>query len=154
MDARKAVKIEERIHIARTPAQLYTIWRDFQQLPAYVSDIESVRSLRPGVSHWVAKVPGGHRIEWDAELVNDLPNELIAWKTVANPDVAHAGSVHFHAAGDGTDMRIVIDYEPPGGTLSLMLEKFTRLFGLAPESKIKAELVQFKQKVEASFGPG
>lgn len=151
VDARKAIKIEERLRINRSPSELYAIWRNFTRLPEFTDDLESVTTTGDGRSHWVAKMPGGKRVEWDAELVNDLPNELIAWKTVGHPDVAHAGSVHFDRAADGraTDMRFIIDYEPPAGRLGGLVATFTRLFGQSPESKIRADLQRFKERVEA-----
>lgn len=151
VDARKAIKIEERLRINRSPSELYAIWRNFTRLPEFTDDLESVTTTGDGRSHWVAKMPGGKRVEWDAELVNDLPNELIAWKTVGHPDVAHAGSVHFDRAADAraTDMRFIIDYEPPAGRLGGLVAAFTRLFGQSPESKIRADLERFKDRVEA-----
>ena len=101
VDARKAIKIEERIKVNRPAAQLYAIWRTFEDLPDYVAELDSVTSVTTDRSHWIAELPGGRHIEWDAEIVNDIPNELIAWKTVGNPDVAHAGSIHFRDADGG-----------------------------------------------------
>ena len=151
VDARRAIKIERSVAIDRPPETLYSIWHNFERIPDYVREIESVRLLGEGRSHWVACAPGDKRIEWDAEIVNDLPNELIAWKTVGNPDIAHAGSVHFtrRSDGRGTDMRVVIDYEPPGGRLGMLVSKFTRLFGQAPEARIVEDLQAFKRQVEA-----
>ena len=151
VDARKAIKIEERIPIDRSPNEVYAIWRNFTRLPEFTEDLESVTTAGDGRSHWVATLPGGKRVEWDAELVNDIPNQLIAWKTVGHPNVAHAGSVHFDRAPDGrgTVMRFVIDYEPPAGRLGALVAAFIRLFGRAPESKIRADLRRFKERVEA-----
>jgi uncharacterized membrane protein len=150
VDARKAIKIEERISIDRSPSEVYAIWRNFDRLPEFTEDLESVTAGGDGRSHWVAKLPGGKRVEWDAELVNDIPNQLVAWKTVGHPDVAHAGSVHFDSAPDGrgTVMRFVIDYEPPAGRLGALIAAFTRLFGQAPEAKIRADLRRFKERLE------
>ena len=150
VDARKAIKIEEHVTIDRPRDELFRIWRDFEQLPNFVHDLESVTALGDGRSHWAARVPGGKRVEWDSEMVNEIPGELIAWKTVGNPDVAHAGSVHFRALGDGaTDVRIVVDYEPPGGRLGGLVHAFTKLFGQSPEQKIRADLATFKERVES-----
>jgi uncharacterized membrane protein len=151
VDARKAIKIERSITIARPRAELFAIWRNFDRLPEFIPDLESVTTLGGGRSHWVARVPGGKRVEWDSEVINELPGELIAWKTVGEPDVAHAGSVHFtdSPGGRGTEMRIVLDYEPPGGKLGALLAAFTRLFGQAPDSKIQEDLRRFKMTVEA-----
>lgn len=151
VDARYAIKIERSVTIDRPRDEVFRIWRDFECLPELVDDLRSVTTLGGGRSHWVAKLPGGKTIEWDAELVNEIPGELVAWKTVGDSDVAHAGSVHFRDApgGRGTEMRTVIDYEPPGGRLSGMLAAFTRLFGQAPDSKLRQDLRRFKMRLEA-----
>jgi len=149
VDARNAIKIEEQITIDRQRDELFQIWRNFAQLPNYADDLESVTALGDGRTHWVARVPGGKRIEWDSEMVNEIPGELIAWKTVGNPDVAHAGSVHFHDGTRGaTDVRVILDYEPPGGRLGGLVHAFTKLFGQSPEQKIRADLQKFKERIE------
>jgi len=154
VDARKAIKIEQRIMVGRPREEVFRIWRNFEQLPKYVDDIESVTALGDGRSHWVARVPGGNHVEWDSEMVNEIPGELVAWKTVGNPDVAHAGSVHFRdLTGGATEVRVVVDYEPPGGRLGGLVRAFTRLFGQSPEQKIKADLETFKKRVESRNPP-
>ena len=150
VDARKAIKIEERITIDRPRDELFRVWRNFEQLPDYVDDLESVTALGDGRSHWVARAPASRRIEWDSEMVNEIPGALIAWKTVGNPDVAHAGSVHFRdLSGGSTEVRIVVDYEPPGGRLGSLIHAFTKLFGQSPDQKIRGELDKFKTLIES-----
>lgn len=150
VDARRAIKIEHSIVIDRRPQDLFAIWRNFDRLPRFISELESVTSLGNGRSRWVAKLPGEKRVEWDAEIVNEIPGQLVAWKTIGDPDVAHAGSVHFTAAPNGraTDMRIVLDYEPPGGRLGALVAAFTRHFGQDPDTKIREELERFKAAAE------
>ena len=150
VDARKAIKIEERISIDRPREELFRVWRNFEQLPDYADDLESVTALGDGRSHWVARAPGGKRVEWDSEMVNEIPGELIAWKTVGDPDVAHAGSIHFRDLAAGTtELRIIVDYEPPGGRLGSLLHAFTRVFGQSLEQKIRTDLENFKERVES-----
>ncbi len=154
VDARKAIKIEEHITIDRPRSEIFNIWRNFEQLADYADDLESVTALGDGRSHWVARLPGGKRVEWDSEMVNEIPGELIAWKTVGNPDVAHAGSVHFRdAAGGATEVRIVVDYEPPGGRLGGLVHAFTRIFGQSPEQKIHGDLNRLKDRLELGSDP-
>jgi uncharacterized membrane protein len=152
VDARKSIKIERSISIARPREELFSMWRDFRRLPEYIEDLESVTPTGNGRSHWVARIPGDKRVEWDSEMVNEIPGELIAWKTVGDPDVKHAGSVHFTNAPGGreTEMRIVVDYEPPGGRAGALLAAFARTFGQEPDSKIREGLRQFKARVEES----
>lgn len=149
VNAREAIKIERTIELGVPCHVAYDAWRHFERLPAYIDELESVRTLGDGRSHWVAMLPGGRRVEWDSEIVNEIPDRLIAWKTVGNPDVAHAGSVHFEDDGGGTTMRIVVDYEPPGGRLGALVAAFTRSFGMAPDSKIREGLREFKERLES-----
>ena len=92
VNARKSIKIERSIMIEKPSRELYDFWRSFQNLPRVLEHLESVTDLGNGRSHWVARGPGGTRIEWDSEIVNDVPGELIAWKTVGTPDVAHGSA--------------------------------------------------------------
>jgi uncharacterized membrane protein len=146
VNARKSIKIERSITVARPRLALYEFWRDFQNLPRFLDHLESV-DVTGNRSHWVARGPGTARIEWDAEIVNDLPGELIAWKTIGNPDVAHAGSVHFSDApgGRGTEVRLVMDYEPPGGRMAAVAAKF---IGESPDQKVRDDLKRLKSVLE------
>lgn len=147
VNARKAVKVERSVSIARPRAELYAFWRNFENLPRFMEYLVSVRMLSSNRSHWVAKGPAGSRVEWDAELVNDLPDSLIAWKSAAGSEVPNAGSVHFTdaPAGRGTIVRVVIDVEPPAGKLGIVLAK---LFGEDPDREVREDLRKFKQLME------
>jgi uncharacterized membrane protein len=150
VDARRSIKIERSITIDKPRDAVYEIWRDFAGLASYFPDLESVTTLGNGRSHWVAIAPGGKRVEWDSELVNVIPGELIAWKTVGDSDISHAGSVHFKDApgGRGTEMRVEVDYEPPGGRLGALLTKFAGVFHQSPDAKIREDLRRFKMQLE------
>ena len=77
-----------------------------------------MRVTAPTRSCWIVKAPAGVRLEWDAEIINDMPNELIAWRSVAGSDVMHAGSVRFEpTAGGACIVRVTLQYDPPGGEL-------------------------------------
>jgi uncharacterized membrane protein len=98
-------------------------------------------------SRWVARLPSGKQVEWDSEIVNDLENGLIAWKTVGDPDIAHAGSVHFTPVADGgTEVRIVFDYEPP---FAKVIGSIASHLGLTPDAIVEGDLKRFKTYVES-----
>jgi uncharacterized membrane protein len=86
-------------------------------------------------------------VEWDAEIINDGPNRLIAWRSREGPQVATAGSVHFNPLGPGrgTEVRVVLKYDPPGGKLASWL---AWLFGQEPGQQVHDELMRFKQLME------
>lgn len=147
VDARNAIKVERSVTVNAPREKLYAFWRDFTNHPRFMKYVESVQILDDRHSHWTMAMPAGRRIEWDSEIVNDLPNELIAWKTVGNSDVAHAGSVHFDESpgGRGTRVTWVMDYEPPGGRSGHMASK---VLGISPEQLIDEDLKRFKQLME------
>jgi uncharacterized membrane protein len=92
------------------------------------------------------------KVEWDAEIVTDKPNEVIAWRSLDGSDVDTAGSVHFRElpGGRGTEVRVELKYDPPAGKLGTAVAK---LFGLSPEAQIRADLRRFKQILEAGEVP-
>ena len=147
VNARKAIKVERAVTIDRPRDELFAFWRNFENLPRFMEHLVSVRVDTPTRSHWEAKAPGGKTVEWDAEIVNEVPYEIIAWKSVGEPDVANAGAVNFFDApgGRGTIVRVTLDYEPPAGRLGAMLSHFT---AEEPDRQIREYLRKFKQLME------
>ena len=147
VNARKAVKVERSVTIAADPATLFAFWRNFENLPRFMEHLVSVRVDSPARSHWVAKAPAGGTVEWDAEIINEIPDSLIAWKSAADAEVPNAGSVHFTAApaGRGTIVKVVMDVEPPAGKLGFVMAK---LFGEDPDRQVREDLRKFKQLME------
>ena len=141
----KDIHVEKSITIGKSPSELYTFWRDFENLPKFMSHLESVACVTPNRSHWIAKGPAGTRVEWDAEVYNEKPNELIAWRSLEG-EVTNAGSVRFEDAGErGTVVRVVLNYNAPGGKLSALV---ARLLGGEPGQMIEDDLRRLKQILE------
>ena len=127
--------------------ELYQFWRNFENLPRFMDHLESVTIIDEGRSHWVVKGPAGIRVEWDAEIHNEIPNELIAWRSLAGSEVDNAGSVHFMPTEIGdTEVRVVLRYDPPAGKLGATV---ARLFGEEPSRQVAEDLRRLKQVVEA-----
>jgi len=107
-----------------------------------VTQVDSCRS------HWVAKGPAGRRIEWDAEVINEIPGELIAWRTLPGSQLVSAGSVMFKraAGGRGTEVRVRLQYDPPAGKVGATV---AWLLGHEPAQAIREDLRRFKQLMEA-----
>ncbi|MEJ7616373.1 MAG: SRPBCC family protein [Pyrinomonadaceae bacterium] len=95
----------------------------------------------------MAKAPVGSTVEWDAEIINEKENELIAWRSLEGADVDNSGSVRFKKAQDGrcTEIKIEIHYTPPGGILGAA---FAKLFGEEPQQQVDDDLRRFKQLME------
>jgi uncharacterized membrane protein len=137
------------ITINRSPEELYRFWRNFENLPRFMGHLQSVTVTSETRSHWVAKGPAGTTVEWDAELVQDKPNELIAWRSLPGSPVENAGSVRFEpATGEpGTVVRVNIQYHPPAGALGRVVAK---LFAQSPEKQMAVELRRFKEFMETA----
>ena len=136
------VKVERAVSMDEPAEKIYRFWRDFRNLPTIMPNLESVTVQSDTRSHWVVKGPMGAKFEWDAEIINDKPNELIAWHT-EGARVASAGSVRFEPRPDGgTLVRVSLQYDPPGGKLAHMISK---LFGEDPGVRIDKGLARLKE---------
>jgi uncharacterized membrane protein len=149
--AERGTKVEKSVTIDRPASELYSFWRNFENLPLFMNHLESVRSIGGERTHWVAKAPAGMTVEWDAEVYNEKRDELIAWRTLEGSQVSSAGSVRFEPAPDGgTVVRVTLKYDPPGGKLGSFV---ARLFGENPEQQIEEDLGRFKHLMETSGAP-
>jgi uncharacterized membrane protein len=142
-------EVHESLLIDKSPEELYARWRDLENLPRIMSHLKSVERIENGQSHWIADAPAlaGGQVEWDAQIIADVPNERIAWQSLPDSDVDTRGSVEFRRAlGDrGTIVRVSLEYRPPGGVLGKWVAK---LFGEAPEQQIRDDLRNFKRVME------
>lgn len=141
------MRVERAITINRPPDDIYAEWHDIQQLPRIMSHLISVQGGTDGRSHWVARGPAGTTVEWDAEVLHDHKDRVIAWRSVGETNVPNTGSVRFeHAPGDrGTELRVTVEYNLPGGALGAGI---ARLFGEEPSQQIADDLRRFKQFIE------
>jgi uncharacterized membrane protein len=144
----KGIKVEESVVISRPVVEVYRFWRNFENLPRFMDHLESVTVLDENRSHWIAKGPAGSRIEWDAVIHNEIDDELIAWRSLPGSEVNNAGSVHFTPAlqGNGTEVRVVLSYDPPAGKLGAAVAK---LLGEEPSQQVESDLRRLKQVLDA-----
>lgn len=139
--------VRESLAINSTPEALYTFWKNVENLPRFMSHLESVTATGENTSHWIARAPAGMSVEWDAQIVRDDPNEGLSWQTVPGSEVTHEGTVRFEPApsGRGTIVRVEMRYRPPAGKVGVQLAK---LFGEEPTLQIKDDLRRLKQLIE------
>jgi uncharacterized membrane protein len=146
------IQVVQVMTIDKSPHELYTFWRQFQNLPRFMRHLQSVTVHDPRHSHWVACGPAGSTVQGDAEIINDQPDRLIAWRSLADADVDNAGSVRFVSApsGRGTQVHVNIQYLPPAGRLGAAI---ATLFGSNPRQEIQEDLYRFKQLMEPAKAP-
>jgi uncharacterized membrane protein len=141
------IRTRRSITIGRQVDDVFAYWRNVEHLPRFMRHLESVTDLGNGRSHWVAKAPAGERVEWDAEITSEVPNELIAWRSIGDADVYNAGTVRFLAApgGRGTEVRVDLEYDPPLGKLGSKVAMFWRE---EPGQQVQDDLRRLKQMLE------
>jgi len=141
------VRVDKTITVNRPVAEVYNFWHNFENLPRFMNHLEAVKVLDNKRSHWVAKGPAGTKVEWDAEIINDVPLQVIGWRSLPNSLVENAGSVRFSPApnGQGTQVKVNLKYDPPAGKVGAAVAK---LLGEAPEIQLDEDLHRFKQIME------
>lgn len=143
------VNVTHQVTINRPISEVYEFWHDLENLAGVMTHLESVQVTGHNRSHWKARGPGGTSVSWDAETINEVPNTLIAWRSLENADVVSAGSVNFREApaGRGTEVRVSLQYSPPAGKLGAAI---AWLFGGAAEQQIREDLRNLKRHLETS----
>lgn len=135
------------ITINRPLDDVYAFWRDFGNFPRFMPHVESVEVRDGGRSHWIVKGPAGRHVEWDAEIVEEVPPTTIAWRSLPGADVPNTGHVRFEPApgGRGTVVRVELGYDLPGGAVG---DAVAKLFGVSPGKQTEMALLRVKQLLE------
>jgi uncharacterized membrane protein len=141
------VHFSKAISINKPVEEVYRSWRNFEGFPRFMAHLKEVQVIDDTRSHWIARGPGDRVVEWDAEIIEDVPNERLAWRSLENADIDNAGVVRFEKApgGRGTIIRVETHYRPPGGAAGRIV---AQLFGEEPQMQIDDDLRRFKQLME------
>lgn len=147
LGGRSGIIVDESVIINQPIEMLYRFWRNLENLPRFMRHLDSVERITDTLSRWRAKGPGNSVVEWNAEIINEVPNKVIGWQSLEGSDVVSAGSVNFDNLGQdrGTRVRVRLQYNPPGGKVGAAI---VRLLGRDPATEIREDLLQFKQMVE------
>jgi uncharacterized membrane protein len=148
----KGFHVHEAIRLEKPLDEVYRFWRTLENLPRFMRHLESVIDLGNRRSHWIAQGPAGATIEWDAEIINEVENKVIGWRSLPNSDLVTAGSVNFDAArgGRSTQVTVHLQYAPPAGRIGKLI---AQLFGDEPAQAIREDLRRMKWLLEAGEIP-
>lgn len=143
----QSIKVEKSVTINKSPEELYRFWHDFENLPRFMKHLQEVKVYGDKRSHWKTSAPLGNSVEWDATIVEDRENELIAWASVESAEVANSGSIQFKPKTHdrGTVVKVVMEYSPPAGAVGDIIAK---LFGESPKQQLGDDLRRFKMLME------
>lgn len=141
------VKATATTTVGTSPDEAYEHWHRFERLPSFMTHLEEVRVTGPRTSHWKASAPFGKTVEWDAEITQDVPGRLIAWRSADGADIDNSGEVRFTPAPGrrGTEIRATLRYALPAGPLGKAVAQW---FGEEPHQQLDDDLRRFKQVVE------
>lgn len=144
----QGIKVKRSVTVRAAPEAVYAFWRQLDNLPRFMQHLESVEVLDEQRSRWRVEGPAGQTVEWEAQIINDVEGELIAWRSLPGSEIPNAGSVRFERAvnGHGTIVTVTLEYDPPAGVLGALAAK---LLGADPDQQVDEDLHRFKQILEA-----
>ncbi|KUF18985.1 MULTISPECIES: SRPBCC family protein [Streptomyces] len=133
--------VTESVDVEVPARTAYNQWTQFEEFPQFMEGVEEVVQLDERRNHWTTKI-GGVRREFDTEIVDQLPDERIAWRTISG-DIKQMGMVRFQALDAAhTRVEIVMDVEPGG-----MTEKAADTMGII-DRRVKGDMQRFKEFIE------
>jgi len=146
----KSSNVNIRINsvIDRPVNEVYSFWRDFENLPKFMTHIESVKPLSYTTSKWTAKGPAGiGTLSWKAEIVKDEKDRLISWNSLPDSSIQNAGKIVFRPSGNGTEIIVTISYHAP---LGIAGEGAAKLLNPYFEKLVKEDILNFKTYLESN----
>jgi uncharacterized membrane protein len=147
----RGIHVRESIRLERPLEEVYRFWRHLENLPRFMRHLERV--IENGArSQWVARGPAKLKVRWKAEIIHEIPNQVIGWRSLPGSDIGTAGSVKFSSVrgGRSTQLAVHLQYAPPAGRAGAA---FAMLFGREPSQTIREDLRHLKQMLEAGEIP-
>ncbi|HEX2979011.1 MAG TPA: SRPBCC family protein [Anaerolineaceae bacterium] len=146
------IRVERAVTVNQPVPVVYQYWRNLENLPRFMGNVESVQVRDNRLSHWTVKAPLGQSVDWDAEISAEQENEYIGWRSVPGADIQNAGWVRFRPAPGqrGTEVIVQLQYDPPAGSLGAA---FAKLTGREPDVQVREDLRRFKQILETGEIP-
>jgi uncharacterized membrane protein len=144
----RGINVRDAVRLETPLEDVFQFWRRLENLPKFMAHLERVTETDAGRSRWVARGPAGIRLEWDAEIINEVENQVIGWRSLADADLVSAGSVNFDRVrgGRSTQVTVHLQYAPPAGRVGAAV---ATLFGRAPARTIREDLRRLKHLLEA-----
>jgi len=130
----------------------YELWRDFENLPRFMPHLQSVTRGREHQSHWTVAGPLGVHLSWNAEIVDDVANERVSWRSLPGSLVANEGAIEFRPGPteDSIVATLRMQYFLPGGAVG---KTFATMLGRNPEFTVREDLRRFKALLETGETP-
>jgi uncharacterized membrane protein len=132
--------VEKSIEVELPVSTVYNQWTQFEEFPQFMEGVEQVTQLDDTRLHWVAEIAGAKR-EWDAEIVDQEPDQRIAWRSLDG--AGNGGIVTFQPTGaTGTRVNLQMEFAPEG-----LAESIGDKLGFVSK-QAEGDLKRFKSFVE------
>lgn len=132
--------------VNRPVSEIYSIWRDFENLPKFMGHLQSVNTIDSNTTKWVSEGFGQiDSISWTAEIAEELKDKIIRWQSTPDSPINNSGKVTFTPRAEGTEISISISYQPP---LNDDGENIAHFFNPSFKKLIKKDLKNFKFFIE------
>jgi len=143
----QSIHAEASFTVNVPPEEAYRFWLNLENLPRFMSHLESVRDLGNGKSEWITRGPMQMEVKWTAQVVDQRDGQWIVWRSDPDSALPNSGSVQFRRApgNRGTEVTVAMQYMPPAGPVG---KAFAMLFGKDPSRAIYEDLRHFKQLME------
>lgn len=125
-------------------SEVFAFWKNFENFPRFMHNIESIQVVGPELTHWKMKGPLGVPIEWDAKTTAIIENKKISWESTSGAIQNHGSVVFEELDGDSTRVTVGLEYKAPGGAIGETIAKLTN----DPDAQLKEDLLRFKKVVQ------
>ncbi|HMV85391.1 MAG TPA: SRPBCC family protein [Blastocatellia bacterium] len=145
------ISVQKTININAPVEKVYHVWQHHENFPLFMSRVQEVKDLGDNRYHWKVTGPAGIPVEWDGEITEQIPNKLIAFKSLPGAQIEQHGVVRFEDVSAGkTRVDVKLAYHPPAGVAGHAIAK---LFGADPRSELIADLLRMKSYIETGHQP-
>ena len=139
------IRVNKAINIFAPIDEVYQFWRNFENFPLFMNHVKEIHT-RGDVSDWKVAGPVGSTVEFQSRVIQDSPNDVIAWETLPDSQVRSAGFVRFDENRDGsTRVTVQMSYLPPAGVAG---HAVAQLFGVDPRQAMHEDLIRLKTLLE------
>lgn len=118
----RSITIEDR-----RPENVYQFFRNLENLPYFMKGVLFVRAITPVKSRWGIQLKSGHKLEWDSDIIDEIPGVMISWQSLAGAEVTTSGAIWFIKAprGKGTIVNLSLNYDLPSRKAAELTPLFT-----------------------------
>lgn len=145
------ISVQKSMHVDAPVDAVFSFWDKVENFPLFMRNVHEVVDRRNGRSHWTVAGPAGTEVQWEAEVVDRVENEVLSWRTVDGSIVRHRGMIRFSEAPEGgTRVDLKMTYTPPGGALGHVV---ATIFGADPKHELDGDLARMKTLLETGKIP-